>query len=69
MCAGNDVGGVAAAVHDAVHLFAGAEVLTQQPDRDLRDGERVAGVDAELGRGRGVRLRDRCTEPRSARPR
>ena len=53
---GDDVGCVAAVPHDTVHLVTGAEMLAQQPDRDLGDGERVAGVDAPLGRGRGVRL-------------
>ena len=53
---GDDVGGVAAATYDAVHLVARPEVLAEEPDRDLRDGERVGGVDAELGRRGGVRL-------------
>ena len=44
-------------------------VLTQQPDRDLRDGERVSGVDAELGRGGGVRLVTGVANRRSVRPR
>ena len=53
---GNDVGGVATSAYDAVHLLPGPEMLAQEPDRDLRDGEGVAGVDPPLGRGRGVGL-------------
>ena len=53
---GNDVRRVAAVRDDAVHLVEGPEVLAQQPDRDLGDGERVGRVDAELGRDRRVRL-------------
>ena len=45
---GHDVGRVAAVRDDAVHLVAGPQVLAQQPDRDLRDRERVGRVDAEL---------------------
>ena len=53
---GHDVRRVAAVRDDAVHLVDRAQVLAQQPDRDLRDRERVGRVDAELGRDRGVRL-------------
>ena len=52
----DDVGCLPAVAHDTVDLLTGAEMLTQQPDRDLGDGERVAGVDAPLGRGGGVRF-------------
>ena len=51
---GHDVRGVASVRHDAVHLVAGAKMLTQQADRDLGDGERVGCIDAELGRRRGM---------------
>ena len=51
---GHDVGRVAAVGDEAVDLLAGAEVLAQQPDRHLRDRQRVGRVDAELGRGRRV---------------
>ena len=66
---GHDVGRVAAVRDDAVHLVAGSEVLAQQPDRDLRDGERVGRVDPELGRGGRVRRATFVARPRSARPR
>ena len=46
---------------DAVHLVTGLQVLAQEADRDLRDRHGVGGVDPELGSGRGVRLRGRCT--------
>ena len=52
---GHDVGDVAAVRDDAVHLVAGAQVLAQQADRHLRDGDRVGGVDAEVRCGGRVR--------------
>ena len=52
---GHDVGGLPALGHDAVDLVARAEVLAQEADGDLGDGQGVGGVDAPLGEGRGVR--------------
>ena len=54
--AGNDVGGLAAVGDDAVSHLAGRELLAQQPDRHLRHGDRVGGVDAQVRRDRRVRL-------------
>ena len=42
---GDDVGRVAAVRDDPVDLVERPEVLAQQADRDLGDGERVGGVD------------------------
>ncbi len=52
----DDVRHVAAVAHDAVHLVTGGEVLAQQADGDLGNGEHVAHVDAAFGRGGRVRL-------------
>jgi hypothetical protein len=41
---------------DAVHAVGRLEVLAQQPDPDLRDRQRVGGVDAELGEAGRMRL-------------
>ena len=46
------VGRLTAARDQAVHTRAAGQLLTQQPDRDLRDGERVGSVDPVLGIGR-----------------
>ncbi len=48
----NDVGGLAAVGDDAVHHLPGHELLAKQPDRHLRDGDRVDGVDPEVRRHR-----------------
>ena len=40
---------------DAVDAVGAADVLAQQADPDLRDGQRVGAVDALLGPRRGVR--------------
>ena len=53
---GDDVGGLPAVGDDAVRHLAGRELLAQQPDRHLRDGDRVGGVDAQIRRDGGVRL-------------
>ena len=39
---------------DAVYLLPGRKLLAQQPDRHLRDGHGVAGVDTEVGSHRRV---------------
>ena len=49
---------------DPVHLVEGPEVLAQQPDRHLRDRERVGRVDPELGRDRRRATRGPCTATR-----
>ena len=51
---GDRVRRLAAASHHAVHPHRRRQLLTQQSDRDLRDGERVGGVDAPVGVGGGV---------------
>ena len=40
----------AAISDDAVHHLAGCQLLAQQPDRDLRDGDRVGCVHPEIRR-------------------
>ena len=48
---GDDVGDLPAVGDDAVHLLPGCQLLAQQPDRHLRDGHRVGGVDPQERRG------------------
>ena len=50
----DDVGGFAAVDHDPVDLVPRFEVLAEQPDGDLGDGDAIGRVDADLGRHRGV---------------
>ena len=40
---------------DAVHPHRCGQLLAEQPDRDLGDGEGVSGVDAQFGVGGRVR--------------
>ncbi len=54
--AGNDVGGLPAVGDDAVHHLPRRQLLAQQPDRHLRDGDRVGGVDTQIRRDGGVRF-------------
>ena len=42
---GDDVGRITAVDDDAVHLISGAQVLAQQADPDLRNGEGIRRVD------------------------
>ena len=53
---GDHVGGLTAVGDDAVRHLARHELLAQQPDRHLRHGDRVGGVDAQIRRDGGVRL-------------
>ena len=52
---GDDVRRVAAVRDDAVDAIAPPDVLAEEADRRLGDGDRVGGVHAELGKGGGVR--------------
>ncbi len=56
---GHDVGRRTAVRHDTVDLLAGFQMLTSEPDGDLRDGEGVRGVDPALGSRGRVRLPSR----------
>ncbi len=53
---GDDVGSGAAVGDDAVNAVGRTDVLSEEADRGLRDGEGVGGVYAKLGEGRGVRF-------------
>ena len=50
----DDVGRAAAVGDDAVDAVGRVDVLAQQADGRLGDGQRVRGVDAAFGKGRGV---------------
>ena len=51
---------------DAVDAVGLPDVLAQQPDGRLGDGEGVGGVDAPLGKGRRRAPPCRCSAPRTA---